>query len=128
MHAFFVSVWEFVNLWLAFSASEPDAKKAWAKGTAEHVHQSALQGVPVSKVSIGITCLFNFTWNLENLPYIIYSYILIFLHEIHTAMQSSLSSESNHDIKMLSVCPTSGERGISWHEKVREQEDTYTNT
>ena len=33
MH-FFVSVWEFVNLWLAFSASEPDAKKAWATGTA----------------------------------------------------------------------------------------------
>ena len=94
----------------------------------EHVHQSALQGVPVSKVSIGIACLFNFTWNLENLPYQIYSYILILLHEIHTAMQSSLSSESNHYIKMLSVCPTSGERGMSWHEKVREQEDTYTNT
>ena len=77
MHAVFVSVREFVNLWLAFSASEPDAKKAWATGTARLNTrcQSALQGVSVSKVSIGIACLFNFTWNLENLPYKIYSYI-----------------------------------------------------
>ena len=119
---FFVSVREFVNLWLAFSASEPDAKKAWATGTArlntrcqkgmghrhsktEHVRQSALQGVPVSKVSIGIACLFDCTWNLENLPYIIYSYTLIFLHEIHTAMQSSLSSGSNLDIKCYLYVP-----------------------